>query len=90
MSLPFESANIALTQSNKDKNCTNEANSVPHNTTESGPKIDLSSQRIDTRVCHNDDDISEMSAPISEAEPETTATALRTKTISQRQSMIIS
>ena len=46
------------------------------------------SQRIniqDNKV--NSDDISEMSAPLSDVEPETTATALRSKTISHRQSI---
>ena len=56
-------------------------NCLPHNTTESAARIDLS-QRTHSRVCNNADDISDMSAPISEAEPETTATALKTKTFS--------
>ena len=77
-----QSIQIAISKSNGAKDL-QKVSSIPHNTTESEPKIDFS-HRVNDIEKANSDDISEMSAPISDVEPETTATALRTKTFSQR------
>ena len=84
MSTNPQAIHIAVSKPEKTQDIVELRRSSLKNTTEQCPKIDLS-QRINSHgnKVHSDD-ISEMSAPLSDVEPETTATALRTKTISQR------
>ena len=88
MSQNTQSINIAISESDRTQERAIRKSSL-YNTTESAPKIDFS-QKIKSKVKANSDDISEMSAPLSDVEPESTATALRTKTISHRQSFTLS